>query len=85
MGFALWIDKEERLAWVQGRHEYRPMGAAVIAVTGQFRHADFRQTRRIPQTLRGNFAGWFGSLQTVNEYLSLGKKLKLRSTPGYLL
>jgi hypothetical protein len=40
MGFALWIDGE--LAWAQGVHEYRPMGAAVIGVTDRFRHRDFR-------------------------------------------
>ena len=29
MGFALWVDSE--MAWAQGRHEYQPMGAAVVA------------------------------------------------------
>ncbi|HEX6545227.1 MAG TPA: hypothetical protein VF023_02890 [Bryobacteraceae bacterium] len=84
MGFALWIDEKERLAWAQGRHEYRPMGTAVIAVTDQFRHSDFRQTRRIPSGLHGCFVGFFGSLETVNEYLALGKKPKLTRTPGHL-
>jgi len=51
MGFALWIDRAGGLAWAQGTHEYRPMGAAVIASTDQFRHRDFRQRRRRPQHL----------------------------------
>ncbi len=84
MGFGLWIDEKERLAWAQGRHEYRPMGTAVIAVTGQFRHADFRQTHQIPRELHSSFVGFFGSLETVNEYLALGKKPKLARTPGHL-
>lgn len=84
MGFGLWIDEKERLAWAQGRHEYRPMGTAVIAVTDQFRHSDFRQTRRVPRELHGSFVGFFGSLETVNEYLVLGKKPKLGRTPGHL-
>ena len=33
MGFAVWMSKEE--VWAQGTHEYRPMGCAVIAKTGQ--------------------------------------------------
>jgi hypothetical protein len=85
MGFALWIDEQERVAWAQGTHEYRPMGTAVIALTGQFRHSDFRQTRSIPSDLRPSFAGFFGSLETVNEYLFNGAKPKLRPTPGHLL
>lgn len=84
MGFALWIDEKERLAWAQGRHEYRPMGAAVIAATDRFRHSDFRQTRQIPRELLGCFVGFFGSLETVNDYLSQGKRPKLTRTPGHL-
>jgi hypothetical protein len=54
MGFALWIDAEQDLAWAQGTHEYRPMGTAVIALASQFRHSDFRQhlIRRILRIAR---------------------------------
>ena len=69
MGFALWVDENERLAWVSGTHEYRPWGAAVVAVTDQFRLRDFRSTRRAPVHLRHGFAGFFGSLEEVNECL----------------
>ena len=69
MGFGLWIDGEERLAWARGTHEYRPMGAAVVAVTDQFRHGDFHGSRCPPARLRDSFAGFFGSLEEVNEYL----------------
>jgi hypothetical protein len=84
MGFALWIDAEQNLAWAQGTHEYRPMGTAVIAVNGQFRHSDFRQTRRAPVHLSTSFAGFFGSLVTVNEYLHSGAASLKRSTPAHL-
>jgi len=69
VGFGLWIDGEERLAWARGTHEYRPMGAAVVAVTDQFRPGDFRCGRRLPVRLSNSFAGFFGSLEEVNEYL----------------
>ena len=85
MGFALWIDKRDRLAWTQGTHEYRPMGVAVIAVTDQFRHSDFRPQRRVPPHLRECFVQFFGSLETVNEYLGVAAKPKLRRTPAHLL
>ncbi len=52
MGFALWIDVNQRLAWVSGTHEYRPWGAAVAAVTDQFRPRDFDPTRRTPVSVR---------------------------------
>lgn len=69
MGFGLWIDGEERVVWASGTHEYRPMGAAVVAVTDQFRPRDFNGRRRLPARLRNSFAGFFGSLEEVNEYL----------------
>ena len=84
MGFALWIDAEQRLAWAQGTHEYRPMGTAVIAVNGQFRHRDFHQMRCAPAHLSGSFAGFFGSLETVNEYLHSGAPPARRQTPAHL-
>lgn len=85
MGFALWIDKKDRLAWAQGTHEYRPMGAAVVAMTDQFRPADFRQTRRCPTVLRDSFAGFFGSIEEVNKALRATRKLRLRPTPSHVL
>ena len=81
MGFALWIDRENGLAWAQGTQEYRPMGAAVIAVTGQFRHRDFEQTRDHPAHLERSFVGFFGSLEEVNVFLESGADRKMRLTP----
>jgi hypothetical protein len=69
VGFAVWLDTPARLAWAQGTQEYRPMGAAVIAITGQFRHRDFHNRRGRPVHLTNNFAGFFGSLEEVNEFL----------------
>jgi len=85
MGFALWIDGE--LAWAQGVHEYRPMGAAVIAVTDRFRHRDFVPTRRPPSRAAPTYAGLFASLGDLNAYLGDGsqaseKKLRRRSSPA---
>ena len=89
MGFALWIDAGNGLAWAKGTHEYRPMGCAVIASTDQFRHRDFRSRRRPPGDLRHSFAGFFGSLEEVNVRLRLHQKLlrkwRLRATPAHLL
>jgi hypothetical protein len=84
MGFALWIDATADLAWLEGTHEYRPMGAAVIARTDQFRKRDFRQTRRRPVELEDSFAGFFGSLEEVNARLRSEAAWKLRWTPGHL-
>jgi hypothetical protein len=83
MGFALWIDRPNRLAWAQGTQEYRPMGAAVIAVTGQLRHRDFDRQRRAPVQLQDSFVGFFGSLEEVNQYLSRQSKAPKRGTPFY--
>ncbi|MGA3185823.1 MAG: hypothetical protein ABSF22_01820 [Bryobacteraceae bacterium] len=85
MGFGLWIDLDNGLAWAQGTHEYRPMGAAVISSTDQFRPRDFRQTRRRPRTLQNSFAGFFGSLEEVNVRLRGRGKWKMRATPAHLL
>jgi hypothetical protein len=71
MGFALWMSNEE--AWAQGTHEYRPMGCAVIARTGQFRSPDFNRYRRPPNLRSPLFVGLFGSLEEVNVYLRRGK------------
>jgi hypothetical protein len=87
VGFGLWIDGEERLAWARGTHEYRPMGAAVVAVTDQFRHRDFHGSHCLPAHLRNSFAGFFGSLEDLNEHLrrrarrSAARLQPLRPTP----
>jgi len=89
MGFAVWIDAEDGLAWALGTHEYRPMGSAVIASTDQFRHRDFRKTRRPPARLRRSFVGFFGSLEEVNARLliqhKMQRKWRRRATPAHLL
>ncbi len=82
MGFGLWLDRENRLAWAEGTQEYRPMGAAVIAITGQFSHRDFRQTRARPAKLEKSFAGFFGSLEEVNAFLRSGARAAMRTTPA---
>jgi hypothetical protein len=84
MGFAVWVDEQTQTAWAQGTHEYRPMGTAVIAITDQFRHRDFRQSRRTPAHLRGAFVGFFGSLETVNEYLRSADHRRRSETPAHL-
>jgi hypothetical protein len=89
VGFGLWLDSEERLAWARGTHEYRPMGAAAVAVTDQFRPRDFHRTRRLPPRLSNSFAGFFGSLEEVNEYLRRGRGStarlpRLRPTPSHV-
>ena len=84
MGFALWIDRRHGLAWAQGTHEYRPMGAAVVALTDQFRARDFRQTRQCPLALRNAFAGFFGSIEEVNQSLLRGHRFRLRPTPSHV-
>jgi hypothetical protein len=85
MGFALWIDVEHSQVWARGTHEYRPMGTAVIARTDQFRHRDFRQTRRVPKRLRPSFVGFFGSLEEVNVRLRSPEMLWRKATPAHLL
>jgi hypothetical protein len=84
MGFALWIDAGNGLAWAQGTHEYRPMGSAVIASTDQFRPREFRKARRPPAHLSRSFVGFFGSLEEVNVSLKL-HKWRCRATPAHLL
>ena len=74
----MWIDGAERLAWARGTHEYRPMGAAVVAVTDQFRPRDFHARRRLPARLRNSFAGFLGSLEDVNGYLRRARRPAVR-------
>jgi hypothetical protein len=86
MGFALWIDKDASVAWAEGTHEYRPLGAAVIGITDQFRAADFCSRRRCPTRLDRAFVGLFGSLEEVNVYLRKHRKSKFerKSRPAPL-
>ena len=57
------------------------MGTAVIAITGQFRHRDFQQTRERPAHLERSFVGFFGSLEEVNVSLTSGGDRPMRLTP----
>jgi len=70
MGFALWIDDAQASAWAQGTHEYKPMGAAVVALSDQFRQRDFQPSRRCPPRLDRRFIGLFASIPDVNAYLA---------------
>jgi hypothetical protein len=82
LGFALWIDRGNGVAWAQGTQEYRPMGSAAVALTDQFRLADFQQSRRCPPDLANAFAGFYGSLEEVNARLrERSSPWKLRATP----
>lgn len=67
MGYALWLTGDT--AWAQGTHEYKPMGAAVIARNSLFRSRDFSSNRRPPRRNADGFAGLFASLEDVNRYL----------------
>ena len=84
MGFALWVDTDGGVVWAQGTHEYRPMGAAAVAVTDQFRHRDFDPTRRCRAGLDGSFAGFYASLEDLNAALRRGRRSKLRPAPGFM-
>jgi hypothetical protein len=84
MGFVVWIDREGLTAWAQGTREYRPMGTAVVAITDHFRNRDFRRDRRAPAHLNRSFVGFFGSLETVNEFLHTGAQRRFRTTPAHL-
>jgi hypothetical protein len=82
LGFALWIDAGNGVAWAQGTQEYRPMGSAAVALTDQFRLIDFQQSRRCPGELANAFAGFYGSLEEVNARLrERSSPWKLRPTP----
>ncbi|MCS7042012.1 MAG: hypothetical protein N2036_10285 [Bryobacteraceae bacterium] len=72
MGFALWLDGD--LAWAQGTHEYRPMGAAVIHSGGIFTPRDFRPSLRAPSRFDPRFAGFFASLGEMNAWLAQRRK-----------
>ena len=79
------MDADEGIAWVQGTHEYRPMGTATLSRLDQFRRKDFRQDLRRPRSLDDCFVGFFGSLETVNEYLQEEHAPTFRRTPAHLL
>lgn len=68
MGFALWIDNET--AWARGTHEYRPMGSAVIGLSGMFTSRDFRSRRSSPPRYDPRFTGHFASLGQMNDFLA---------------
>jgi hypothetical protein len=76
VGFALWIDGET--AWARGTHEYRPMGSAVIAVSGMFAARDFACHRNSPPRYDPRFTGYFTSLGQMNDFLASFRK---RSQP----
>jgi hypothetical protein len=71
VGFALWMDHE--LAWAQGRHEYQPMGVAVIARSDLFRERDFLRTRPFALVPSRTYVGLFASLGDLNAYLAKGR------------
>jgi hypothetical protein len=85
VGFAVWVDEEEQVVWARGTHEYRPMGSAVVALRDQFRARDFRQSLKPPASVNSLFVGFFGSLETVNEYVRDHRKRRFRPTPAHLL
>ena len=72
MGFAQWIDGE--VAWASGTHEYRPLGSAVIGVSGMFTSRDFSPRRTAPPRYDGRFTGYFASLGHMNDFLALFRK-----------
>jgi hypothetical protein len=80
MAFALWIEGD--LAWAQGRHEYRPMGTAVIGVEGYFRGRDFCPRRKPPKEEHASYVGLFASLSMVNVHLRLRRRSRTRSRAG---
>jgi len=67
MGFYLWLDRE--VAWAQGTYEYRPMGAAVVAVSDLFTRRDFDSRRKAAVPASARYLGQFASLGQVNGVL----------------
>ena len=70
MGFALWMEPD--VAWAQGTHEYKPMGAAVVARSDLFRGRDFSPWRKPPSRRDSSYVGLFGSLEDLNLYMRKG-------------
>ena len=85
VGFYLWVDDE--LAWAQGTYEYRPMGAAVIAVSDLFRRRDFDPRRKVRASPKALYAGQFASLGHLNGELRRRRSRPVIGpgphTPGY--
>jgi hypothetical protein len=77
MGFHLWLDEDS--AWAQGTYEYRPMGAAVIALSDLFRRQDFSPRRKPRPGYRAEYAGQFASLGHINEHLKKRRKSSRRA------
>lgn len=77
MGFALWIEENQAVA--QGTHEYRPMGAAVIAAGCVFTARDFNRRRRAPNRYDPRFVGLFASLGEMNDWLKKRARRQGRS------
>lgn len=73
MGFALWT--ENGLAWAQGTHEYKPMGAAVISTTDLFRPKDFSPARRAPSEEDRSYVGLFASIVDLNAWLEKNRRM----------
>ena len=81
MGFALWLVDDS--AWAQGTHEYKPMGAAVIAGTQLFRRRDFSRQRNSPTRKAEGFQGLFASLEHLNAHLRKTRSQPFRSRRDY--
>ena len=77
MGFYLWLDEDS--AWAQGTYEYRPMGAAVIALSDLFRRQDFSPRRRPRPGRDAEFAGQFASLGHLNQQLEKRRRSPRRA------
>ncbi|MBM3726771.1 MAG: hypothetical protein FJW40_15280 [Acidobacteria bacterium] len=67
MGFALWVVGD--IAYAEGTHEYRPMGAAVVSAATVVTAGDFRPHARSIVRSRRHFEGYFASLGHLNHHL----------------
>jgi hypothetical protein len=76
MGFALWLEND--LAWAQGTHEYRPMGAAIIGARTLFSARDFRPSRIAPARDHHSYIGLFASIGEMNDYLRRSRSRQIR-------
>jgi hypothetical protein len=61
---------DDRMAWAQGTHEYRPMGVAVIAASDLFSLRAFVNRRPAPSRDEPTFVGLFASIGDLNAYLA---------------
>jgi hypothetical protein len=76
VGFALYVLDD--VTWCKGTHEYRPMGAAVVAAGSVLTPRDFHGRRQVPRTAAGAFAGFFASLGEVNAFVRLCRSQRRR-------